>query len=227
MIWVALGAGMLVLGLAVLRLFATAPVVAVKRVAVWSLAALGAVLAVVLLVSGRAGQVVWLAALFGPAAWRAYRGWRASRQFGRPAPGGESAVRTAMLAMRLDHDSGAMHGEVLAGRFAGRDLASLTMVEARALLAEAQAADAESVPLLEAWLDREMPGWREAAGATAPDGGPMRRAEALALLGLAEGADAAAIRAAHRRLMQAAHPDRGGSAWLAARLNEARDVLLS
>jgi curved DNA-binding protein CbpA len=54
----------------------------------------------------------------------------------------------------------------------------------------------------------------------------MTRAEALEVLGLGDGADEAAIRSAHRRLMRAAHPDQGGSDWLAARLNQARDVLL-
>jgi len=95
----------------------------------------------------------------------------------------------------------------------------------RALLAEC-AGDAESVTLLEAWLDRERPDWREGETPPPRPDGPMTRAAALEVLGLAEGADEAAIRAAHRRLMQAAHPDRGGSDWLAARINEARDVLL-
>ncbi len=80
------------------------------------------------------------------------------------------------------------------------------------------------MPLLEAWLDRAHPDWRDAAPAGAD--GPLDRAEALAVLGLAEGASEAEIRAAHRRLMRSAHPDQGGSAWLASRLNAARDLLL-
>lgn len=52
------------------------------------------------------------------------------------------------------------------------------------------------------------------------------RAEARAILGVAEGADADAIRAAHRRLVGQVHPDRGGSAELARQVNAARDLLL-
>jgi curved DNA-binding protein CbpA len=94
-----------------------------------------------------------------------------------------------------------------------------------ALLQECQLADVDSVALLEAWLDRAHPDWR-AEPAAEPRSGAMTRAEALEILGLAEGADEDAIRAAHRRLMRSAHPDQGGSAWLAARINAARDFLL-
>lgn len=79
-------------------------------------------------------------------------------------------------------------------------------------------------PMVWSWVKGE----RGAAPGVAPrpPPGPMSRAEALEVLGLKPGADEAAIRAAHRRLMQAAHPDHGGSDWLAARINQARDVLL-
>ncbi len=56
--------------------------------------------------------------------------------------------------------------------------------------------------------------------------GTMSRDEAYQVLGLKPGASTAEIKAAHRRLMAGAHPDRGGSDWIAARLNQARDVLL-
>ncbi|HEY4136402.1 MAG TPA: DnaJ domain-containing protein [Alphaproteobacteria bacterium] len=58
-----------------------------------------------------------------------------------------------------------------------------------------------------------------------PPGG-MSRADAYAVLGLTPGADEAAIREAHRRLMARVHPDKGGSDYLAAQINRARDVLL-
>jgi hypothetical protein len=134
-------------------------------------------------------------------------------------------VETAFLSMTLHHDSGRMTGSVKAGQFAGRELATLTLPELLTLLQECQVSDIDSVALLEAWLDRAHPDWR-AEPAADPRSGAMTRAEALEILGLAEGADEDAIRAAHRRLMRSAHPDQGGSAWLAARINAARDLLL-
>jgi hypothetical protein len=147
--------------------------------------------------------------------------WRAGREGRRY--GRESGVRTAWLAMTLDHMSGQADGEVLQGRFAGRRLASLTTAEALALR-DALLADAQSLALLEAWLDRAHPAWREAGRGSG--GAPMTREEALEVLGLAPGASPEEIRAAHHRLMLKLHPDQGGSTWMAAKLNQARDLLL-
>jgi hypothetical protein len=231
--WLALGGLALLLSLALLRGFATAPVAQVRRFGAWGLAALGGLLVLALLVAGRAGQLFWALAFFGPLLLRWVRGALAARRFAAsgPAAGGESAVETATLTMRLDHRSGTMHGTVRQGQQAGRELAELTLSELLTLLDECRRGDPDSVPLLEAWLDRLAPDWRDMGGAAAEpqpsnQDGAMSRADALAVLGLSEGADAAAIRAAHRRLMRNAHPDHGGSDWLAARINEARDILL-
>lgn len=228
MTWLALGALALLLLFSALSAFATAPVATVKKALVWIAGGLGAVLLAALLFSGRGLQAIWSLALFAPLLVQAWRSWRTARTFsrgGQPTPGQESRVSTAMLEMVLHHDSGRMTGRVLRGRFSGADLGDLDLPALRALLAECAAADAESVPLLEAWLDRSHPEWREAEPQP-PAEGPMTPADALAILGLAEGATEEEIRAAHRRLMRAAHPDQGGSAWLAARLNAARDLLL-
>ncbi|MBK1662341.1 J domain-containing protein [Paracraurococcus ruber] len=234
MVWLAVGAGLLLLALWLLRLFATARVETIRKGAIWGGAAMGGVLLLVLLSTGRGAQLLWSLGLFAPLAWRWGQGWIASRRFRRSegmggGAGGESAVETATLAMRLDHATGRMTGQVRRGRQAGRELAALTLVELLALLAECRSQDPESVPLLEAWLDRVEPDWREAEAAPPPGAagpGRMTREEALQVLGLAEGATEEQIRAAHRRLMRAAHPDQGGSDWLAARINQARDLLL-
>ena len=226
MTWLALGGLALVLVMMGLRAFANAPVHAVKTALAWIAGGLGLVLLAALLFSGRGFQAIWAMAFFAPLLMQAWRSWRSARTFsrgGQASPGQETRVETATLTMVLHHDSGRMTGTVMRGRFAGADLAGLAMADILALRDDCAREDPDSVPLLEAWLDRAHPDWRDAPPAAE---GPMDRAEALAVLGLAEGADEAAIRAAHRRLMRTAHPDQGGSAWLAARLNAARDLLL-
>lgn len=231
MVWMAIGAGLLLLALSLLRLFADAQPQTIRKAGAWMLGTLGALLLVLLLASGRAAQAVWTLVLFGPLVWRLWQGWRAARLFGLGSSGaagggGESAVETATLAMRLDHSSGRMSGRVRRGQLAGRELAELALPELLTLLEECRQSDPESVPLLEAWLDRTDPDWRQARPAGHAPAGPMTREEALEVLGLREGASAEEIRQAHRRLMRGAHPDQGGSDWLAARINQARDVLL-
>jgi len=149
-----------------------------------------------------------------------------------PSPGGGSTVRSRYLRMHLDHDSGALGGEILGGSFAGRSLDELDSAGLMALRNEVTA-DGESLALVEAYLDRRMPGWREdvegdaAAGPRrTADTGPMTDQQAYEILGLSAGAGKAEIRAAHRRLMKKVHPDQGGSTFLAAKINEAKDRLL-
>jgi hypothetical protein len=228
MTWIALGALALLLVMVALRGFASASVTTVKKTLAWTAGGLGVVLLGALLFSGRGLQAIWSLALFAPLLVQAWRSWRTARTFsrgGQASPGQESRVETATLEMVLHHDSGRMTGVVKRGRFQGADLADLDLPMLRALMADCAAQDPDSVPLLEAWLDRSHPDWREGAPPPAADG-PLTRTEALEVLGLAEGATEAEIRAAHRRLMRTAHPDQGGSAWLAARLNAARDLLL-
>ena len=228
MLSIAIGGALLLTGLVLLYAFANASPAAVKSAGIWGFGTLGAVALTIMLTTGRGANALWALIMFGPAILQTWRGWRARRTFGRPAESGEaSGVDTATLEMRLDLESGDMSGRVRRGAFTGRDLAALSRMDLIELLADCQALDAESVPLLEAWLDRTDAEWRDAAPPPqAPNSGGMTRAEALSILGLQEGADEAAIRAAHRRLMQSAHPDRGGSDWLASRVNEARDLLL-
>jgi hypothetical protein len=232
MIWLAAGLGALLLGWWLLSAFATASVPQIKRGVLWFLA--GVLLAAVaaLLLTRRLPQALGLMLPLLPFLLPALRRRLARRRFATTAAPehGVSTLETATLAMRLDQGSGTLSGRVRAGRFAGRELGEMPLEDCLALLEECRATDAESVPLLEAWLDRAAPGWRQAApGAEAGTGtgtGAMDRAEALALLQLEESATAEDIRAAHRRLMRQAHPDHGGDSRRAARLNQARDLLL-
>jgi hypothetical protein len=149
----------------------------------------------------------------------------------RPS-GSDSTVKTDWFEMRLDHDSGAMDGRVLRGEFAGRRLDDLDEAQLRGLAAAVGAAG-DSAALLEAYLDRRLPGWRvdvESDADAGPRGpanaGAMTDKEAYEVLGLLPGATQAEIRAAHRRLMKLMHPDQGGSTFLAAKINQAKDRLL-
>jgi hypothetical protein len=147
--------------------------------------------------------------------------------FGAPGAGQRTEARTAFLEAWIDHATGDVGGSVLQGRFVGRTLDGLADAELLELHGEC-ARDADSLRVLEAYLDRRLgAAWRRAEGP--PPRNPrvdMSRQEALSVLGLAEGASPNEIRAAHRRLIQRVHPDVGGSADLAARINRAKDVLL-
>ncbi|WP_371345889.1 DnaJ domain-containing protein [Ancylobacter sp. IITR112] len=161
-------------------------------------------------------------------------GWDLRKVFssGRSEPreGRTSAVRTAFLDMELDHDSGRLGGKVINGPLAG---AALDALDVPSLARLALDVDTESRQLLEAYLDRRSPGWRENVDGHAgrrradpPRRGAMTEEEAYQILGLEPGTGADEIRQAHRSLMKKLHPDQGGSNYLAARVNEAKDVLL-
>jgi hypothetical protein len=187
--------------------------------------------AVFLLVRGEIGPAVsigliGLGLLGYVSLWRASFGGRTQK-----SPGQVSRVRTSFLEMELDHDSGALRGQVLAGRHQGAALDDLDVSTLISLLSEI---DEESLPLLIAYLDRRQPRWREHApgdaaaanGSRASRGGKMTEEEAYQILGIQPGATTQDIARAHRSLMKKLHPDQGGSTYLAARINEAKEVLI-
>lgn len=189
-----------------------------------------AALLVLLVASDRLGPALAIAGGLVPLVLRGRARWR--RRFGAATGSGgqRSEVATAMLRMRLDHATGAMTGQVLRGPFAGRQLEDLDQNELIALWRQCVAEDEQGARLLETYLDRLRPEWRQAAGSgsggSAAQGEAMTREQAYAILDLAPGADAAQIKEAHRRLMMKLHPDHGGSTFLAAQINRAKDILL-
>ncbi len=146
------------------------------------------------------------------------------------ATGQTSEVETQFLRVVLDHDSGAMSGEVIAGSYAGRRIEGMGVDELIDLLAQCQGQDEHSAQVLAAYLDRVHPDWRER---TAQGGGggfgktAMSRDEAYRIFDLEPGAGVEEIKEAYHRLMAGLHPDRGGSTYLAAKINQAKEVLLN
>ena len=146
-----------------------------------------------------------------------------------------SRVNTRFLKLTLDHRSRQVTGDIVDGPFVNRRIESLRVDELVDLFVYYQREDEPSARLIEAYLDRTSPTWRARYGpdgapkqdsySTGP-GGPMSKSEALRLLGLSLGATPDEVRAAHRRKLQEHHPDRGGDPDMAARINQARDVLL-
>jgi hypothetical protein len=157
--------------------------------------------------------------------------WRRNRSR-RPlasAEGQKSTVRSANIEMELDHDTGEMDGTILTGRMQGVRLASLSGEEILSLYFDFRS-DPDSISLLESFLDRYFPDWRDRVDFRNQNGtsgfDKMTRQEAFQILGLEPDASQEEIHQAWRRLIKGVHPDSGGSAFLAAKINTARDILL-
>jgi len=218
------------------RLLATPPA---KRKAAYIKLGLGA-LVVIVIIGVVTGRMHWLgAAITGllvgasrllPVLIRLFPmlQWLQQRSGGNIGGGaGSSEVETAFLRMTLDHDSGDLTGEVLQGEFAGQNLDALELAQLERLLTSCREQDTDSARLLESYLERRFGDDWQGGYTPPPDNSSgMNEAEALAILGLQPGASKEDIVDAHRRLMQKLHPDRGGNDYLAAKLNEAKALLL-
>jgi hypothetical protein len=234
-----IGLILLFLLLGAIRKLARMDAASVARVIRHSGGALGLVGAILLLMRGRVGVAAALAGMAANfAGWKGIgTGFTTSRGFssgtgtrsGRHTrPGRISVVRSATIEMRLDHDTGMMTGEVLTGQHAGRSFDTFGRLELLAFRTVLLRDDPEGVNLLEAYLDRRFARWREAeeSEGQSRSAGGMTRSEAYEVLGLSVGAEAEEIVRAHRTLMKKFHPDHGGSTALAARVNQAKDVLM-
>lgn len=205
----------------------------------------GILIAVLLAVTGRLQVLIALLVFMLPLLRRVLPSMRMGSMSGAGSgeagakPGNQSHVSSDTLEMTLDHDSGDMSGEVLKGPMAGQALADLGETEFIELLQYCRNHDEDSARLLETYLDwRFGDSWRTddpsgdgGAGReerkNSGNGGSLTDSEALDILGLEAGASRDEIVRAHRRVMQKIHPDHGGSNYLAARVNEAKERLLS
>jgi hypothetical protein len=232
MLYLVLGLIALVLGLMVMRSFAQAnPANVARRLRVGG-GAVSLFAAGLLLLRGIEVLAIPLGMFGSWLIWgRTLPPWLGGGGSARRSPGQTSRIETDHLEMELDHDTGEMHGRVLKGMFAGRDIDTLSPTDLGLLWQDCRHTDLRSAQLVEAYLDRIHPTWREdmARGESDMSRGPdgrMTEEEALEILGLKPGADEEDIRRAHRELMLRLHPDRGGSTYLAAKINEAKDVAL-
>ena len=145
--------------------------------------------------------------------------------------GNTSNVETRFFKMTLDHDSGNMSGSISEGIHLGKDIADLTTQQLIVLLNTCLLEDVSSARILEAYLDRNHPDWHDfinesdasSKWANTPS---MDRTLALQILGLSQDATDKLIKEAHRKLISGMHPDHGGSDYLAAQINQAKDFLL-
>ena len=140
-----------------------------------------------------------------------------------------SQFRTKSLAVEVNFSTRQMAGEVLDGEFAGRRLSELSADETQRLSDSLRSVDRESYMLLQAYLMRNGRGGDEQSQqeSTSSSFSDLSDEEALKILGLESGAAKEDIGKAHKRLMQRLHPDRGGSDYLAAKINAAKDQLIS
>jgi hypothetical protein len=235
MIYLLGGAFLFFLVLGALRTFANANPAALALVMRRGGGGVALLVAVLFLLRGRLDMAIGLGGL---GAWLlGFRNGSLLRMF--KSSGGRGArkvscVRSAMIEMELDHESGKMQGTVLAGPDEGKSLDAMTRPQCEALYDLCCQDDPEGARLMEAYLDRRFAGWRAATQNQRDPGrrstrrhpGAMSEDEAYEVLGLQKGAPEEEVVRSHRSLMKKLHPDHGGSTDLAARVNEAKDVLM-
>jgi hypothetical protein len=229
MAYLVLGTVALLVLLLLGRAFVNADPAALARGLRWTAIAFAILLLVFLIASEQLAPALAVAGGLLTVAVRGRALWQHFRAAGGPTSGRVSEVETAMLRMTLDHDSGTMSGTIRRGPHQGRRLSELAPGELLALWRACRAEDEASAKLLETYLDRTAPDWRQGAaggGGERAAAGAMSREEAYKILDLPQGAPAADVKAAHRRLMLKLHPDQGGSTYLAARINQAKDLLI-
>ncbi len=158
------------------------------------------------------------------------------RPIPRAAPPAAAEVKKKptfpMLEITVDPTTGASGLDVRRGRFHGRKVAAMLYADVLLLLDECRRTEPASARLLEGHIERLRARERQArSGRDRPASDPrndgMSRDEAQQILGIEPASGPKEIKDAHRRLMLKIHPDQGGSNYLAAKINQARDLLLA
>jgi hypothetical protein len=238
-----LGIALLAGILLILRWFVATEPKTLVRLGIWIILGVVTMLTVLLAATGRLQWIIATGMILLPWLVPLIRAARRKGGAGNGMSGGgsrTSTVETRFLRMLLDHDSGELDGTILEGPLAGSRLSETGLADLLDLLVLSRHNDRQSAQVLEAYLDRAHPGWRvhaEASGSASGNGSPqdgrdgahcgrMTPQEAYDILGLEPGADENAIKRAHHRLIANLHPDKGGTNYLAAKVNEARRVLL-
>jgi len=237
-IYILLGIAVLVGFLLFARWYASATPSEAMKILKWIGIFLFVLIAGFFVLTGRLGWVFFAIPALIPWFMRARALARTAKAFSRMSQanagtgsGETSEVETRFFTMTLDHDSGNTSGFIREGIHSGKSIDQLTTVQLIELLQVCQREDQDSARILEAYMDRNRPDWHDSMGSSDKtdsrhQGASMGRSEALQVLGLSEGASSVEIKEAHRKLISGMHPDRGGSDYLAAQINQAKDVLL-
>lgn len=150
-----------------------------------------------------------------------------------PSSGQQSDVKTDWFHATLDHDSGEMDALILQGDYEGRQLSDLSLHQLQDLQNRIFD-DEKSASILFTFIERQYPDHKNDTGgdyyrdtSTENKSNGMSIEEALEILELEAGANHEQIKAAHKRLMKKFHPDHDGSAYMAAKINQAKDILIN
>lgn len=202
----------------------------------WKIGLGAAAIALVLLAA--TGRIHWVGAMIGamlpfvrqalPLLIRFFpviQHYRKTRPQPQPTAGNSSQVKTRLLSMSLDHDNDRLSGEVISGPFAGSNLDTLQLDQLQILLDYCHQQEKDSAKLLMSYLNHRFGNSWQSAPPHSPETA-LDEQSAYAILGLSQGASRDDITQAHRKLMQKVHPDRGGSDYLAAQINQAKDLLM-
>jgi hypothetical protein len=138
-----------------------------------------------------------------------------------------SQFRTSSLVVTINFANGQITGEITTGDLAGKQLSELSTDEIEKLSQKLKETDKESYVLLQAYLMRIGTTDEQTANNFKSDSyRDISKAEAYEVLGISADSSQEEVIKAHKRLMQRLHPDRGGSDYLAAKINAAKDLLI-